>query len=209
MNPQTKVAVLIYNGVELVDMNGPIDVFVHANTYNRKKYHVYTVATTLTSIASEENVVTIIPQYDITNCPDPDIIVIPGVIDKEVDVEMVNWIKNRVDTNSATIILSVCIGLYTLARTGLLTGRKATTHYLAINAFHTQYPDVIIVKNVRYVADGNIISTGGVTSGIDGALFIVEQNDGAIVAQQTADVMVYNRYAPLPPFTILPPYFTI
>ena len=209
MNLQTNVAVLIYNGVELVDMNGPIDIFLHANTYNGNKYHVYTVATTSAAIISEKNAVTILPQFDITNCPDPDIIVIPGIIDKDVDAAMINWIKNRAGTKPETIIMSVCIGLYILAQTGLLSGKRATTHYLAINDFHTQYPDVTLVKNVRYVADGNIISTGGVTSGIDGALFIIEQSDGPIVAQQTADVMVYNRDAPLPPFTILPPYFYI
>lgn len=207
MKTPIKVAVLIYNGVETVDMNGPIDVFLKANAYNNNRYQVYTVAATRAPVLSEGKVVTITPQYDITNCPVPDLIVIPGIIDLEVDPAMIAWIK-AMGTKKKTI-MSVCIGLYTLAKTGLLSGKKATTHYLAINSVHQQYPDITLVKNVRVVEDGQFISTGGITSGIDGALHMVEQYDGVIVAQQTADVMVYNREAPLPPYTILPPYFSI
>ena len=207
MEPTIKVAVLIYNGVEPVDMNGPIDVFLKANSYNNNRYEIYTVAATMDSISSEGKVVTITPQYDITNCPEPDLIVIPGIIDLEVDPSMIAWIKQMGEKGKK--IMSVCIGLYTLAKTGLLSGMQATTHYLAIDDVHKQYPDIHLIKNVRVVMDENIISTGGITSGIDGALYIVEEYDGAIVAQQTADVMVYNRAAPLPPYTILPPYYNI
>jgi transcriptional regulator GlxA family with amidase domain len=61
------------------------------------------------------------------------------------------------------------------------------------------------VKNVRYEADGNFVTTGGVTSGIDGALYLIGKIDGPDIAQTVADIMVYNRDAPLPPGTILPP----
>lgn len=202
-----KIAVLIYNGVETVDMNGPIDVFLKANRYNNGRYEIFTVAATMDTISSEGNVVTITPQYDIHNCPVPHLIVIPGIIDLDVDPAMIDWIKKMGEDGKK--ILSVCIGLYTLAKTGLLSGRQATTHYLAIDSVHQQYPDIHLVKNVRVVMDGNIMSTGGITSGIDGALYVVEEYDGPIVAQQTADVMVYNRSAPLPPYTILPPYYSI
>jgi transcriptional regulator GlxA family with amidase domain len=206
METQVKVAVLIYNGVELVDMNGPIDVFLKANRYNNNRYQIYTVAATTDPICSEGKVVTVIPQYDITSCPEPDLIVIPGIINLEVDPSMIAWIREM--GGSGKKIMSVCIGLYTLAKTGLLSGRKATTHYLAIDSVHEQYPDIHLVKNVRVVKDGNILSTGGITSGIDGALAVVEEHDGEVLAQQVSDVMVYNRAAPLPPYTILPPYYT-
>lgn len=203
---KVKVAVLTYNSVELVDMNGPIDTFVKANRYNGGRYDVYTVASTMEPVASEKNVVTITPQYDITNCPEPHLIVIPGIINNEVDDAVVDWIREM--GLKGKQIMSVCIGLYTLARTGLLSGKRATTHYLAINDVHQQYPDIELEKNVRFVQDGQFITTGGITSGIDGALHIVELYDGDAIAQQTADVMVYNREAPLPPYTILPPYYS-
>lgn len=205
METQINVAVLVYNGVEPIDMNGPIDVFLKANAYNNNRYQVYTVAATMDTIGGESKIVTMTPQYDISNCPDPDLIVIPGIINEEVDTALISWIKEMGDKGKT--VMSVCIGLYILAQTGLLSGKHATTHYLAINSVHTQYPDIKLVKNVRFVEDGNIVSTGGITSGIDGALHMVEKYDGAVVAQQTADVMVYNRDAPLPPYTILPPYY--
>ena len=207
METSINVAVLVYNGVELVDMNGPIDVFLHANSYNNNRYNIYTVAATPDAITSEGKIVTILPQYDISNCHDPDLIVIPGIIDQEADPSLINWIGQM--GNKGVSIMSVCIGLYILAQTGLLEGRQATTHYLAIDSVHKQYPGIDLVKNVRVVEDGNIITTGGITSGIDGALYIVEQYDGSVIAQQTADVMVYNREAPLPRYTLLPPYFSI
>lgn len=205
METQINVAVLVYNGVEPIDMNGPIDVFLKANAYNNNRYQVYTVAATMDTIGGESKIVTMTPQYDISNCPDPDLIVIPGIINEEVDTALISWIKEMGDKGKT--VMSVCIGLYILAQTGLLSGKHATTHYLAINSVHTQYPDIKLVKNVRFVEDGNIVSTGGITSGIDGALHMVEKYDGAVVAQQTADVMVYNRDTPLPPYTILPPYY--
>ena len=102
--------------------------------------------------------------------------------------------------------MSVCIGAYILASTSLLTNKKATTHYLSIKDIQGLYPSTQLIKNVRYIPDGNNITTGGITSGIDGALYIVEKKDGPAIAQEVADVMVYNREAPLPPYTLLPPY---
>jgi transcriptional regulator GlxA family with amidase domain len=217
MDPQINIAVLIYHGVELVDMNGPIDVFLHANRYinklDNKLYHVYTVAATSAIILSEDDIISITPQYTIDNCPKPDIIVIPGIINQEVDPTIVSWISKM--GLEKRVIMSVCIGALILAKTGLLNGKRATTHYLAIGDLHKQYPDINIVKNVRFVEDGSdanglcIVTTGGITSGIDGALHLVENQKGPVVAQQVADVMVYNREAALPPFTILPPYYNI
>lgn len=210
MKNKMNVAVLIYDYVELVDMNGPLDVFLHANSYNGSRYTVYTVSANGKAVTGEGGVVKMTPGYSISNCPVPDIVVIPGIMkDGVVGIaaqEVLEWLKKL--ARSKKTIMSVCIGIYTLAKTGLLKGKKATTHYLSINDFHTKYPDVQIVKNVRFVQDGLFVTTGGVTSGIDGALQLVEKLDGADVAQQTADVMVYNREGALPPYTLLPPYFS-
>ncbi len=208
MKTKLNIAVLIYPDVELMDMNGPIDAFLRANALNGKKYHIYTVASCSCPIYSEDKIVVIAPNYTVDNCPEPDVIVIPGITPRSENVatqKVVEWLTEmgRLDK----ILLSVCIGIYTLVRTDLLIGRKITTHYSSINAFHKTYPNIEIVKNVRFVDDGNIISTGGITSGIDGALHLIERFDGPLIAQQAADFMVYNRDAPLPPFTILPPYY--
>ena len=216
MVPQIKVAVLIYPGVELVDMNGPLDVFLHANRaydrpFDNPRYKVYTVAETDAVLESEGKSVLLTPTYSIQNCPDPDIIVIPGRIDFTKQANsipasqvVIDWIAEM--AGKGKTILSVCVGLYTLAATGLLNGKNATTHYLAISYAQKTWPEIKLVKNVRYIHDGQYITTGGITSGIDGALYLVEQLDGPVTAQLVADMMVYNRDALLPPFTLLPPY---
>src|SRR6185436_15025681 len=110
----------------------------------------------------------------------PDIIVIPGQIMPGSagafgggSDRLIAWIKEQAQHTGITI-MSVCVGVYILANTGLLANRRATTHWAAIrDGIQKQYPDIRFVKNKRFVADGNIITTGGVTSGIDGALYLV------------------------------------
>jgi transcriptional regulator GlxA family with amidase domain len=205
-----QVAILLYPGVELVDMAGPMDVFLHVNAIIPGRYGIYTVAESSAPLKSEGSILTIIPDYDFSNCPIPDILVVPGLLDAELNPTVagqgvIDWIKKMMSADIK--ILSVCVGLYNVAATGLLPGRTVTTHYLAINSFHKQYPGINIVKNVRYCRDGNLTSSGGITSGIDAALCMVAENDGDDIAQEVADVMVYNRNAVLPPFTMLPPYY--
>ena len=192
MVPQIKVAVLIYPGVELVDMNGPLDVFLHANrSYDRPfdnpRYRVYTVAETDAILESEGKSVLITPSFFIKNCPDPDIIVIPGRIDFTKEANSIpasqpgiDWVAEM--AGNGKTILSVCVGLYTLSATVLLNGRNATTHYLAMGYAQKTWPGIKLVKNVSYVHDGQYITTGGITSGIDGALYLIEQFESPVIA---------------------------
>ncbi len=98
------------------------------------------------------------------------------------------------------------MGAYSFAIAGLLNGRRATTHSLSINDLQNQYPLIDVIKNIRYVEDGLYITTEGITSGIDGVLWMIEILEGLVIARQVADAMVYDRDNPLPPFTLLPPY---
>jgi transcriptional regulator GlxA family with amidase domain len=213
MGNKLNVSVLIYPGVQLVDMNGPIDVFLHANAYNDAKYNVFTVAETTGILQSEGDAVQIKPEYDLHNCPHPDIIVIPGQILAgganpkigEGSKAIIDWIRAKA-ADKNVIIMSVCVGAYILAKTGLLANKSATTHYLSLQSLQGQYPDIKFVKNVRFIEDGRLVTTGGITSGIDGALHLVKKLDGAVNAQHVADVLIYNRDAALPPYTLLPPY---
>lgn len=213
MGAKLNVAVLIYPGVEMIDMNGPIDVFIKANGLNNGRYNIYNLAETSAPVGTEDSLLTITPAYTLANCPPPDIIVVPGQVIAEGpppvfgdgSERLVSWLKGMGHKPGVTI-MSVCIGIYILASTGLLKGKRVTTHYLSIKDFQEKYPDTRVIKNVRYVQDKDIMTTGGITSGIDGALYLIEQLDGPEIAQHVADIMVYNREAPLPPYTLLPPY---
>lgn len=212
MSQTIKIAVLVYPGVELIDMNGPIDVFVKANRYNNNRYQVFTVAESAEEIKTELSVVRIMPDYTLSNCPVPDMIVIPGQIMPPGSAgafgggsdQLIDWIKEHAQ-QPGIIIMSVCVGIYILANTNLLNNRRATTHWATIKGgIQTVYPLITFVKNERFIVDANFVTTGGVTSGIDGALYLVGTIDGPDIAQKVADIMVYNRDAPLPPHTILP-----
>jgi transcriptional regulator GlxA family with amidase domain len=216
MKDLLNVAVLIFDGVELVDMNGPLDVFLHANRLKKgPRYNVYTIAADAGPVLSEAKAVSILPQYTLDHSIDHDIIVIPGRLAFDgkstsilAEKQVIAWIKKKglewAGKVGEKVIMSVCVGLYSLAETKLLDKKNATTHYLSMDYAHTNWPAINLVKNVRYVEDGLFITTGGVTSGIDGALALIKRINGADIAQQVANIMVYTMDAPLPPGTILP-----
>ncbi len=199
-----KIAVIIYNGVEVLDMNGPIDVFTKAN-YIRDHYYVYTVAAKDTMIFTENCNTAIKPRYTFANCPFPDIVVLPGapmntinelLADSNFNNKVLKWVKDYgADTNNK--VMSVCTGGILLGKTGLLNGRTATTHYLALQDMQQLYPKVNVIGGVRFVEDANTITTAGITSGIDGALHLVEKYDGKEMADSAAHIMVYNRDCPM------------
>jgi len=176
---------------------------------------VYTLAADDNVVLSESKAVTLLPQYTFDKVMDHDIIIIPGRVAFDgksslipADKPVIEWIKKKghewKHKADEKVIMSVCVGLYTLADTGLLDGKNATTHYMAIDYARQTWPKIDIIENVRYVTDGLFVSTGGITSGIDGALSVVARFNGPDVAQSVADVMVYTMNAPLPPDTILP-----
>ena len=102
---------------------------------------------------------------------------------------MVSFIRHYKD--STVVTMSVCTGAYLLGSAGLLDHHKATTHFFVADDFGETFPDVTLVKEVRYVDEGNIITTSGVTSGIDGALHLVERYSGDKMAGMVARGMQY------------------
>jgi transcriptional regulator GlxA family with amidase domain len=199
-----KVAVVIYNGVEVVDMNGPIDVFTKTN-YIRNHYFVYTVAAKDTLVYTENCYTALMPRYTIYNCPSPDIVVLPGcppaVLDNLLgnaafDSTVLNWVK-ALGADKEKVVMAVCTGGILLAKTGLLDGKEATTHYLALAQMKSLFPKVNVIGGVRYADTLNLITTAGITSGIDGALHLVEKYEGKEIADSVAHILVYNRQCPM------------
>ncbi|SEW38444.1 GlxA family transcriptional regulator [Chitinophaga arvensicola] len=195
--PVVKVAVLLYPGVELQDFAGPADVFVKAAGVTRGQYDVYTVSLQPGMIYTESDKVAIKPAYQLTNMPKPDILVIPGasmtVIETlRTDSAMYSFIRKYKD--SAAVTMSVCTGAYLLGRTGALDQIRSTTHFFVADDFQETFPHTTLIKDVRYVDEGHIITTSGVTSGIDGALHLVERYSGEKIAAMVARGMQYNTH---------------
>jgi transcriptional regulator GlxA family with amidase domain len=130
----------------------------------------------------------IIPDYTLSNAPAPKVIVIPA--QREPSPAMLEWIRRM--TRNTDVTMSVCTGAFVLARTGLLSGKSATTFHGAFNSFASEFPDVHLKRGARFVENGNLATSGGLSSGIDLALRVVERYYGREIAQRTAYNMEYQ-----------------
>jgi transcriptional regulator GlxA family with amidase domain/YHS domain-containing protein len=130
----------------------------------------------------------IVPDYTFQTAPSPKVIVIPA--QNGESAAMLEWIRTSAKT--ADVTMSVCTGAYLLARTGLLSDKAATTHHSSYSEFAMEFPDIQLKRGARFVEDGNLASSGGLSSGIDLALRVVERYYGCERAEQTADMMEYQ-----------------
>jgi YHS domain-containing protein/putative intracellular protease/amidase len=150
-------------------------------------FSLYTVAASTTPIRASGGI-KIVPDYTFANAPAPKIVVIPAQSDPNPATK--NWIR-KVAKNT-DVVMSVCTGAFVLADTGLLSGKPATTHHSAYVRFASQFPDIQVKPGARFTESGNIATAGGLSSGIDLALRVVERYFGREVARQTAFDMEYQ-----------------
>lgn len=183
------VAFLISDGAVVIDFCGPWEVFQDVNIPSRQEmpFRLYTVAETKNPIRTSGGM-QIIPDYTIAEAPAPKVIVIPAQSDPSPAV--VDWIKKS--SQATDVTMSVCTGAFVLAKTGLLTGKSATTYHGAFGRFAMKYPDVQLKRGARFVETGNLATAGGLSSGIDLALRVVERYFGHEVAEKTAYNMEYQ-----------------
>lgn len=179
------IAFYLQDGVEVLDFAGPMEVFSYAG------FNVFTVSEFKKPIKSQ-GILTIIPDYSVENAPKADIIAFfggnstPTVKNKTV----IDWVKSQhVDYH-----FSVCTGAFILAEAEILNGHTATTFHSALSDFEKNYPKVNVRKDVRYVDNGKVITTAGVSAGIDGALHLVAKLRGINAAKRTAYYMEYDNW---------------
>ena len=189
-NEHYNVAIFLYPHVELLDFAGPGEVFASTPGFT-----VYTVSADGKELQSQ-GFVTVKPQYSLDDVPVPDIIVLPGGNTAETmkNPKVIEWINRRFATGS--MVMSVCSGAGILAKAGLLTGLNVTTFHSYIPGLQAMLPHSKVLPNTRYVDNGMIITTAGVSAGIDGALHVVSRIKGMEVAKATAFYMEYDKWKP-------------
>lgn len=199
-----RVAIFIFNEVEVLDFAGPFEVFSVAGlrTLSVPPFEVFTVAQFDTINA--RNHLTIKPTFTLEKAPKADIIVIPGGGGFHADGtpfgsrrEMNNpivlkWIQEQ--SANAQFTLSVCTGSLILAKAGLLEGKEATTHFLAIDSLRKVSDNITVKEQTRFVDNGTIITSEGVSAGIDMSLHVVGKLLGKEVADETARYMQYDYW---------------
>lgn len=183
-----KVGILIYQGVELLNLAGPGEVFAAT-----AGFQVFTVGLNPSPVSSQ-GFVDVVPTYWINNCPSIDILVLPGgkVGALLAHQHLLCWIRSQ--SIKARHILSICTGAALLAKAGLLHGRKVTTFHSFFEELQQFDPSAILLPQARLTDNGQIITTAGISAGIDGALHLVARLKGEQVAGQTAAYMEYTGW---------------
>ena len=183
------VAILVYDRVELLDFAGPGEVFAAAG--RRGGFRVYTVGARREPITSQ-GFVQVTPEFSIADAPRPDIVVIPGGgVDSVLnDRALMDWI--RAASQDAEIMLSVCNGALVLAQAGLLDGIEATTHHGSLDALRRMAPQTRVYDHRRFVDNGKVITSAGVSAGIDSSLYVLQRLKGEDMARSVARYMEYN-----------------
>jgi transcriptional regulator GlxA family with amidase domain len=196
-SPRT-VAIVIYDAVEILDFAGPTQVFAAAGNGkdDQSAFKVFTVGKANAPLMSH-GVLKIVPEYSFENAPLPDILVLPGGNSDVViqDKKAMDWIARA--TAKSEITMSVCTGAFILGKLGLLKGKTVTTWYGAVERLRKAVPDATVQDGRRFVDSGRIITTAGVSAGIDGALHVVARLHGRGAADDTARYLEY-RWAPEP-----------
>src|SRR5215831_16432137 len=183
------VAFALSDGAVVIDFCGPWEVFESVRVIGRRDtaFQLYTVAETTQPITASSGM-KIVPNFTFKSAPAPKVVVIPA--QSGVNDAALEWIRQV--TRHTDITMSVCTGAYVLARAGLLNGRSATTHHSSYADFAMQFPQVRMVRGARFVEAGNLATSGGLSSGIDLSLRVVERYFGRDVAAQTAYFMEYQ-----------------
>lgn len=185
------VAFPISDGAVVIDYCGPWEVFqdtvVPMGSDSVPGFELYTVSDTLDPITASGGM-KVVPNYTFQTAPAPKVIVIPA--QKGSDA-MVEWIRKA--SKTADLTMSVCTGAFVLAKTGLLDGKAATTHHSSYSQLAMQYSKIRVKRGFRFVEAGdNLASAGGLTSGMDLAMRVVERYYGKFVAERTAFYMEYQ-----------------
>ncbi len=183
-----KIAFYLQPGIEILDFAGPMEVFAYAN------FEVFTVSKTKDPIISQ-GILKIIPDYSIADSPKADILAFFGGNSSSAfsDTKVIQWIKSQKDIDYH---FSVCTGAFALAKAGILHDKTATTFHSALNDLEKNHPDITVIKGARFVDNGKVITTAGISAGIDGALHLVAKLQGFNEARKIAYHMEYDKWIP-------------
>jgi transcriptional regulator GlxA family with amidase domain len=187
------VAFAISQGVTVIDFAGPWEVFQDVWIPTRGKemdeqmpFQLFTVSETIEPVTGSAGL-KLVPDYTFETAPPPKVVVVPAQKGSEM---LHQWLRKAIRTTDVT--MSVCTGAFQLARAGLLSGKSATTHHDFIDRLAKEFPEIEVKRGVRFVEGERISTAGGLTSGIDLALRVVDRYYGREAAQRTATYMEYT-----------------
>jgi putative intracellular protease/amidase len=185
------LAILIFDGVQIIDYTGPYETFGHTYSNDGEAFNIYTVSEKTSAITTAMGM-SVNPKYSFESAPEPNLLLVPGgdVRGQVNSPTVIKWVQEK--AKKAEIVMSVCNGAFILAKAGLLDGLEATTTANLIPMLREAAPKTRVVDDKRFVDNGRIITTAGLSSGIDGSLHVIERLFGKGTAKMAALGMEYN-----------------
>ena len=193
-----KVGIFVFPDVEVLDFAGPYEVFTTAarvslrqNPAAGRPFEVFTVAESAATFKARAGL-TVLPDFAFGQHPAIDLLIVPGgVVTAELEKPVVvDWIAAT--AVQARITAAVCTGAFLLGQAGLLDGRRATTHWEDIADLRRDFPQIDVIADRRWVDEGSVVTSGGISAGIDMSLHLVERLAGRDLALRTARQMEYR-----------------
>lgn len=187
------IGIYIYDNAEVLDFAGPYEVFSTANRFLPKhKQHKVSLLAEKASLVHARGGFRVMPDFSISEHPPVDVlVVVGGVHTAEVKkTRVIDWIKDTAKT--ANRVASVCTGAFLLAEAGLLAGRDVTTHWEDCDDLQQAYHDLTVVRDVRWVQSDPLITSAGISAGIDMSLALVALLYEQSLAEQTARQMEFD-----------------
>ncbi|MBT2653185.1 MULTISPECIES: DJ-1/PfpI family protein [Oceanobacillus] len=192
---QRTVGILLFNEVEVLDFAGPFEVFSITTLHNSndKLFNVSTISEN-GELVTARNGLKVYPDYSFVNHPSFDIVIIPGGYGaEEIEISnpnVINWIKNQ--QAKVEFMTSVCTGALLLAKAGILDGKRATTHWMDLDRLEKEYSSVLVQRDTKFIDEGSIITSGGISAGINMSFHLISRLHGIEVAKETAKRMEYD-----------------
>ncbi|WP_328437333.1 GlxA family transcriptional regulator [Streptomyces sp. NBC_00444] len=185
---QRTVLVVLFDGVQSLDVTGPVEVFAGAEKHTPGTYRIRTASLEGAPVRTSSGL-TLVPDGALDSVPDPHTLLVPGGQGtRRPDARLAGWLREH--GPRAERLVSVCTGAILLAEAGLLDGRRATTHWAYADKLACDHPAVRVDADPIYIRDGQVSTSAGVTSGIDLALALVEEDLGREVALTIARHLV-------------------
>ncbi|HEV8196121.1 MAG TPA: DJ-1/PfpI family protein [Gemmatimonadales bacterium] len=192
------VGIYLFDEVEVLDFAGPFEVFSTASRVSARLYPGAPKPFRVTTVARESHLVTaragleVQPAHTFTDHPPIDVLIIPGgVVTAEMERKsVIDWIT-RCSVGSI-LTASVCTGAFLLAKAGLLDGKTVTTHWEDIGDLRAGFPRVTVLEEQRWIDAGDIVTSAGISAGIEMSLYLVSRLGGHELAVQTARQMEFD-----------------
>ncbi|NQV44516.1 MAG: DJ-1/PfpI family protein [Rhodospirillales bacterium] len=190
------VGIYVFDDVEVLDFSGPFEVFSVANRVAIRggaepPFNVVTVARSGPKITARGGYI-FQPSHTFETCPAIDVLLVPGgVVDAEYEnPRVIEWITSTHEQSSLTT--SVCTGAFLLAKAGILDDRSATTHWEDLDDLEQRHPEITVVRDTLWVDEGDVVTSAGISAGIEMSLHLVRRLVDEDVAELTARQMEYN-----------------